>query len=338
LDDLPLLAATYQREQMFPNVPEEELESARTILDKENFVAVPPAAIGWVRLHWRGDRKEKKPLNVKLWMNQRGGSFDAELLAGAVITDPMDVQSKVEVGTFGVSALEKGKQVMIGCWSVTRPKFAVKAERFEEPGKPAESDPIEIGKPVPLTEAELRKLERNPELHMLHILSGYKIPVKLNAKANDNTPFELGHFRRFVKLTCDAEDFEPVLVEVSGMLQGDVTVGGPKEGGAIQLGPFPSRRGAREAINLQTDVAGLDLELDTSRVPAFLKAKLDPPEVSSTGHRTWKLAVEVPPNAVRGQFPNAEDPALRDSAIYVKTKETPPRAIRIPVLGTANEG
>jgi hypothetical protein len=30
------------------------------------------------------------------------------------------------------------------------------------------------------------------------------------------------------------------------------------------------------------------------------------------------------------------DPSLRDCAIYLKTKDKPPRSIRIPIAGTAN--
>jgi hypothetical protein len=69
-----------------------------------------------------------------------------------------------------------------------------------------------------------------------------------------------------------------------------------------------------------------------------VKAKLEGPQKSLGGHRMWVLRVEVPPSAARGEFPRLEDPVFRDSAIYVKTNEQPPRSIRIPVRGVANEG
>jgi hypothetical protein len=50
------------------------------------------------------------------------------------------------------------------------------------------------------------------------------------------------------------------------------------------------------------------------------------------------LEVRIPRDKARGEFPRLDDPVYHDSAIYVKTKEKPPRTIRIPVTGTANEG
>ncbi len=170
------------------------------------------------------------------------------------------------------------------------------------------------------------------------VLSGYRVPVTLHARAKDGTPFELGHFRRYVQLASDDEGIEPVQVRISGMVQGDVTVGDGKEGrGSISLGPFHRSRGARGSITVQTD-KDFDLTLDSSRIPAYLKVDFpDKPEMTPSGHRVWVLSVEVPPNAAQGEFPRSDDPVYHDSAIYVKTNEKPPRFIRIPVTGAANE-
>ncbi len=337
LPDLAVLAATFEHERVFRPMPENEGKTVA--LTTEEAAEVPPGALGWVRLSWRGEKPEPRFLKAEFWMNQRAGSVIAALEVGTIISEPMIVGREVAVEPFNIRDLEnrQGKRIDIVCYSVTRPAFQVRAERATENIKP-ESDPIEVGQPRALSDENLRRLEQSKERHMLHILSGYRIPIVLHAKAKDGTPFEMGHFRRFVKLTSPDEGIEPVEVEVLGLVEGDVKVGGPKEGGAVLLGPFPSSRGAKGDVTLQSDRPGLELTLDDTRVPSFVKAKLEGPEKSLGGHRMWVLRVEVPPSAASGEFPRPEDPVFRDSAIYVKTNEKPSRSIRIPVRGVANAG
>jgi hypothetical protein len=171
----------------------------------------------------------------------------------------------------------------------------------------------------------------------LVILSGYKISVTLKDKAKDGTPIEWGSFHRLLRISGDAEGIEPAVVELTGEVEGDVYVGGGKLGAKIDLGPFLSKRGAQGNITLHTDDKKLDLELDATRLPGYLRAKLGKP-VDTSGHRSWVLYAEIPPNEAHGDFPRSDDPIYRDSAIYVKTKEPQPRSIRVPVLGVANEG
>jgi hypothetical protein len=335
LPDWAVWVATFQRDRVFREMPENEARTTQLTVD--NSVEVPPGALGWVRLTWRGEKPEPRRLNADLWMNQKTSGVNAALEVGAMIAEPMMVSSEVTINKFAIHDLEKGKRGDIICFSVTRPSFQVRAERATENIKP-ESDPIEVGQPIPLTNAQLRNLEDSKERHMMRLLSGYRIPIFLRAKANDGTPFEIGHFRRYVKLTSPDEGIEPVEVKVTGVVEGDVKVGGPKDGSAILLGPFPSRRGARGDITLQSDRPNLELTLDTTRVPQYVKPRLEGPEKTLGGHRMWVLRVEVPPSAARGEFPRPEDPVFRDSAIYVKTNDQPSRSIRIPVLGVANEG
>ena len=335
--DLPTAALTYQPEAVFFELPTNE--TPPTPLNLDDKVVVPPGAIGWVRLSWRADKAEKRVVSADLWMNLKGGSVDARLEAGAIIADPMEATADVSAGNFDVRDLEKGKKVWIKCWSVTRPSFHIKAERVLQPNRP-EWDSFEVGEPQPMTEADLLRLGSSPQLHMMRVLSGYRIPVTLNAKAKNGIPFEMGHFRRYVKLTSDDAGIEPVEIKISGVVRGAVTVkGNASESGAINLGLFRRSQGKGATVSVQTDVKDLDLELDSTRIPAFLKVDFPKkPDVTDSGHRSWLLRVEVPPDAARGEFPRSDDPVYHDSAIYVKTKETPQRSIRIPVVGTANEG
>jgi hypothetical protein len=271
-------------------------------------------------------------------MGQRGGTANASLDAGVLIARPVEVNKEMTLGPFTLRELEKEQKTWLLCWSLTRPSFHIKVEPVYRGGK-AESDPIEIGQPIPLSDADLRRIEKGSErLHMVRILSGYRVPVTVRGRAKDGTPIEWGHFRRYVNLTSDDPGIEPVQVKLMGEVHGEVTIGSGKEGGSINLGPFLRSRGARGEIVLQTDATNIDLELDKSHIPEYMQVQFpDKPEVSPGGHRLWVLEVRVPPHKARGEFPRADDPVYHDSAIYVKTKTKPLRTIRIPVTGTANE-
>jgi hypothetical protein len=336
LMDWTVWAATYQPEQVHPALPEEDATTT-SLLKKQDSALVPPGAIGWLRLKWRGDKTGPRPLTAELWMGEKG-SVAASFVLGVAIAEPIMFDPDVSFGTVNVRELETNKKkVGVYCYSVTRPALRIKAERAAKNLK-QESDPFEVGQPEPLSTEQLRKLEEKSKAHVLRFLSGYRIPVFLSARAKDGTPIEMGHFRRLVRLSIDDdESIEPVQVEVSGVVEGDVMVGNAQEPGEIILGPFPSKRGKKGDITLQTDVKNLGLELDKSRVPEYLKARLKGPEETGTGHRTWVLEVEVPPDAAHGDFPRQDDPVYRDSAIYVKTNEKPQRSIRIPVKGAAND-
>jgi hypothetical protein len=314
-----------------PELSESEVKT--TQLTRGNSVTVPKDAMGWVRLNWQKPDPRTLNTSADLWMSQQNGTATARLEASVLIVRPMVLNTDVSAGSFDLRDLEKGRKTWIVCWSMTRPSFAIKVQR--DPERKAESDPVEVGQPIPLTAEDLRHFETS-EKTPLQMLSGYRIPVTVHAKAKDGTPIEWGHFRRYVSLTSE-DGIEPVQVKVTGDMHGEVTIGNNHEGKAINLGPFARSRGARGEIILQTDVRGLELKLDAARVPEYLKVRFpEQPEVTPNGHRMWVLEVEVPPNAAIGEFPRPDDPVYRDSAIYVTTNENPPRSIRVPVAGAAN--
>lgn len=344
LVDLPTAAATYQYERVYPDpaIPEEGVSTTK-LETLENAVVVPPGAIGWVRMRWRGESKEqrpeRRPLNTELWMGDKTGSNSVRLDVGVMISDPVIVNKELDAGSMDIRELDKGKKEWIVCYSATRPKFSVKALRANSGAAKPEADPLELGEPIPLSSADLSRIGQTKALHMVSILSGYRIPVTLHAvSADGKQPFQLGHFRRIVKLVFDDDRIDPIEVEVSGVVEGNVIVGDGKDHGLINFGTFKSSTGRSSSITLQSDVPNLELELDEKHLPKFLKVQLpSKPRIMPGGHRLWRMQVEVVKNAAHGSFPNAEDPDYRDCAIYVKTKETPGRSIRIPVIGTANE-
>lgn len=340
-EGLTMMAALNARSRLFPELPENEANCK--MLTKENKFTVPAGAMGRVRLSWQQPKPRTLNTFADLWLGQQGGSVNSRLDAHVLIADPVVLAYKElalpAVTTRQLENLEKkntGARDWIICGSMTRRRFHVEAELVHE-GIKAESDPIEVGKPIPLNDEDIRKLAYEFGNKMPTILAGFKIPVILKAQAKDGTPAEWGHFTRFIRMTAE-EGSEPALVEVTGQVLGDVSVGeAGKVHGAIDLGPFPRDRGTNRKVLLQTDEKNLDLELDTSRMPEYLKASLSKPTMTGAGHRSWILRVEVPRDAARGEFPRANDPLYRDSAVYVKTKEKPPHSLRIPVIGTAND-
>jgi hypothetical protein len=317
-----------------PELPESEAKT--TTLDQKGSVVVPAGASGRVRLTWQRPNAGMLNTDADLWLSQKDGVAGVHLEVGVRIARPIEVKEEVSVGSFNIRDLETERKTWVSCWSATRPSFTVKVEPVHG-RRGAESDPVEVGQPIPLSAADLRRIEES-EKTPGRILSGYSIPVTLRAKAKDDTPIEWGQFHRYINLSSDDEGIEPVQVKVTGVVHGDVMVGGDKDSGVINLGPFSRSRGAHGEIVLQTDVQGLELKLDLSRVPEYLKARLGEPETSPSGHRVWVLEVEALPDKARGEFPRTDDPAYRDSAIYVTTEEKLPRSIRVPVIGAANEG
>jgi hypothetical protein len=339
LDSLTTLAALADREHLCLDWSNGEAKTYR--LDKENRAVVPAGALGRVRLSWL--QKEAKQMNnyADLWMGKRGGGANARLSVAVDVVEPLITTKEITVPPVYVRDLEKmkdGQRTLILCCSMTRASFRLKARVIHEHAQP-ESDPVETGKPVPLTGNDLQRLGNMDKMNPRSVKSGYAIPVIVRAAAQDGTPIEWGHFRRLVELSNPDEGIEPIQVRVTGEVRGDVNIGSGANSGAINLGPFPRSRVKRGSIVLQTDAGDLDLQLDASRLPDYLRARLNPAEKMPAGQRFWKLQVEVPANAARGGFPRNDDSRYRDSAIYVKiiVAGKPSRAIRIPVTGTANE-
>lgn len=354
LDVLTILAVANDGSHRFPELP--DAEGTLFTQDMRKTVTVPPGAVGRVRLSWR--QQQVKPLHAyaELWLGQRGGNTNARLEAGVRISSPLEVNRELTIDPISERELEKlqdepyqkGRRGRgwIVCYSMTRPTFRVKAEILHERPQEAQSDPIEVGEPIPLEAQYLKQLtEGNKaekgEMHRLTVLSGYRIPVTVRAKAKDGTPIEWGRFQRVVELSSPDPGIDPVQVQVTGEVEGDISIGINNESGTINLGPFRRTHGTSNAINLETDEKSIDLELDESRKPKFLKVTLSKPQ-ETAGHRSWVLRVTVPPNAARGEFPRPDNPDYRDSAVYVKTKGgktgSSLRSIRIPVRGVANEG
>jgi hypothetical protein len=310
----------------------QEQAAEKTSLGNNNSVTVPAGAVGWVRMKWVTDKADTRQLRVGLWMEQEGVGL-TELITGVRIAEPMMSDGKVSLGTLQDRDLPRS--TTLRCWSLTRPSFRLEAKVVREKGSAA-GDPFVVGTPEPMPEADCRKLV--DELKVRQVRSGYRVPVTLKPKSSDgSTASDLGHFSRVVELSSPDEGISPLRVQVEGVVLGDVIVGRGQRG-VVEFGSFWGSRGRHEKILLETDVPDLKLQLDEKRIPGFVKAQLGEPETAPSGHRSWTLEVTVLPHRVRGSFPRQDDPEYRDSAVYVKTTGSQARTIRIPLMGTANEG
>jgi hypothetical protein len=341
------LPRVYKLAAALQTIPLAAAQDAKTLRDlakvegvpltTENSVVVPAGGLGWVRLHWKTERVESRILGLELWTDQKNNPTTTNLSARASIVLPLEMPTEMEVGTLTPSSLQgdKPKTLYFYCFSRTRPEVRFKAEVVHDTRKPA-SDPFTVGAPERVTDAELQHIAEKANAPYLRC--SYRVPVTLHPAAPDGTPFELGHFRRFVAVRMDGEDTERPQVAISGLMEGEVTVGQRGEGGWVYCGPFDADKGTKVKTTVQSDTPGLELEVDQARLPSFLEVKLGKPEeVPSSGHRSWVLEIHVKPDQVAGKFPNPEDETLRDCAIYLKTKGKNPRTIRIPVTGTATE-
>jgi hypothetical protein len=102
------------------------------------------------------------------------------------------------------------------------------------------------------------------------------------------------------------------------------------------MGVFQRGLGSKKELKIETDLQGIDLELDISKTTTYLKVKLVsgwPQDVS--GRRTWKYSIEIAPNTVSGPFPR-DDEFFRDSSFYLKSQGNASRSIRVPVEGRAD--
>jgi hypothetical protein len=301
---------------------------------------VPPGGQGWVRLKWSGERPGLQEINAVVWSDNKEDGPTVTLSARVLYHAAAQASPAVDAGKLNVRQLEQAGAVTLNvyCWSATRP-FRLEAAADTVRGGNPKSDPFVVGAPVPLSAAEVAKLEKQEHELPGSVRCAWRVPVTLRAVSEDeSTPFELGLFHRWVKLTSPDEGVEPMRVPVTGRVVGDVTV--PGEETSIAFGNFAHSRGTPfRAVTLESDTPGMELKLEEGRLPKYLEARLPAkPNVSASGHRTWRLEVRVRPGAARGRFPRQEDPAYADSAVYVQTAGKTPRSIRIPVTGTANDG
>jgi hypothetical protein len=304
------------------------LESSQVNRDAKPFV-VPPRRGGWVRIGYKGERIAPERLNAELWTHAPNVSEVIRLEVLVVFVEAVRVFPETrEKLVETLSAEGPPREASFVFFSSTRDHFSLEPEA---PEAQAKNHPfVTVAAPVPLTSDERAKLQ--PEVAG-RVLSGYRVKVTVRERLSDGRIHDMGPYRTPITFTSDAID-GPMVVAVGGVVQGDVTVVSETDvKDRIVMGTFSSRHGKTARATLEGDPA-LELRVDTH--PPFMEVKLDKEEApAGLDRRTWSLAVTVLPDQVEGPFPRADDVALRDTAVYLKTQQG--RRIRIPVSGSASQ-
>jgi hypothetical protein len=301
------------------------------LLDQNKTVIAPAQGAGFVRLSWEGRAIGAIRLTAKIWAqspgNPRTRGGDTSLEAPVVIVPGLQVWPDKLPLPADLNANDEA-QVQAFVWSATRAGFTVSArEESNDPCFECTCTPVS-GEDFDNAVSFLH--QRGPTSP----LTIYKIAVTVHERVGDHQ-MDLGPFVRKIVLTSDQLDFHERTITVEGMVRGEIQVGGVDaedqaarrgERDKIVLRVFPSARGTKATVPINSNQPGLKLSLD-SKVPSYLEADLkqvgDP---ARGGH--WDLTVTVPPNRATGRMPV-------DSVIVLKTQTDPPRRIRIPVVGKA---
>jgi hypothetical protein len=304
-------------------------------------VTVPAGGAGWVRMGWHAETAGPIKLDATLWMEDPNLGSRATLEVNTFVHEPFRVRPALSFGTAREADLAKGVRNELIVWSATRTYFDLNVQPGNVRGD-GKSDPLEIGKKEALTHEERREMERRAtEPIPGGVRWAWRVPLTLRAVAADGkTPVEIGPFRR--TLLVSSPDFpavEPKQVSVTARVRGVVDIGTDGEGGELSLGSFPRKVGKSEAVNLSSEVPGLELKVDEARTAKFVTATLDAPQKATATRQLWKLRLAIKPGAAAGRFPRKDDPLYEDSAVYLigTAPGQTPRVVRIAVHGTATE-
>jgi hypothetical protein len=214
------------------------------------------------------------------------------------------------------------REVTLYCWSASRDHFSISIEDSSH-------DPcIEAGPPRLLTAEErisvARSLRANSQIPPTRMRCGYAVPVVVYERRG-SAQLDLGPFNRRLVLHTDVGP-EPTLIMLQGMVRGAIDIGEGTDQDRVNLGAFPASRPHDKTVIVTAKDANTQLRFRDAK-PDYLGVTLT--EYPGTvGFKQWKLHVEIDANKVSGLLPS-------DSAIYLETMATPPRAIRIPVIGNA---
>ncbi len=281
-------------------------------------IAGPQLAV--VRLCFHG--KEAKPLRVVANVRAVVDGLPPETTEFEASTNiiPPVIISPVLL-PFGSLGPNDVRERAIYAWSPTRDHFQVKAEEAFHDAC------IEVQAPRPMTAEERRTLPYVMRAEGVagntRIKSGYVIKVVVRERRGDKQ-LELGPLNRKVTVSCP--DQPEATIVLTGTIRGGIRVGEGSDQDRINFATFRADREAVRTVIVTSMEPGLDLELK-GKTPDFLNVSLEPYE-GTPGIRQWRLRVEIEPNKHSGFLPG-------ESAVYLQTKTTPPRSIRIPVVGNA---
>ena len=305
-------------------------------LEKNEQPILKAGSVGWIRLQWKTEKMGPNRLTANIWMGKKGGGNESRLEALVNVQAALFV-NPVELAIDVLSPLVSEKKVAFKCYSSTRKSF----DLIVKMTRPRPDETIIIGKPVPLTIEELKNDEK--QFAGAPLLSGYLVPITASYSVPGGKDLmELGPFTRQIEFIItknnqkDLESDTRVEAKITGKVEGEFRILDAEQRGRLSMGVFQRGLGSKKELKIETDLQGIDLELDIAKTTPYLKVKLVsgwPQDLS--GRRTWKYSVEIAPNTVSGPFPR-DDEFFRDSSFYLKSQGNSSRSIRIPVEGRAD--
>lgn len=306
--------------------PKDPVWTALSVNEKAG-VEIPVGGAGVARMQWNGRKGpgQRLRLNIRMWMQPTGRPDDRSfetLEVPIVMSEPLRFTTeKLSLGVMSSGGVLQGEFI---AWSPTREGLDLK---------------IDTAKLPPHLEATIAKLDDAARKRLdasfredrkgTRVRSAFRIVAKVSEKKDDKQ-LDQGPFRREIPLLSADIPFPLQTPLVTVHVRGDIDVGAAEDNGAVHLKSFSAKNGVRKTVPVWHD--GADELTVESVYPTVLEVKLTRSAKESTPARgKWSLDVNVPPGAWHGPF-------QEDAVILLKTNSTPPRKIRIPVVGNGGQG
>jgi hypothetical protein len=301
---------------------------------EEHGITVGPHQSGMVRVAWDGAKAQSgsQLLQLGIWSQpQENGPAPR---TRQVIELPVFFSSPLQFlpQVLDVGDLDpQGTRELSGvCWSSTRAWFSLKAE--EKRGEPffhCTWTPLTERERDDLAESLRKPAQKDQEAGPKpRVLYGYQIHVTVQERVSEGTRMDLGPFTR--KVVVSGPGGLVAEVPMTGLVRGEIQVGGQDDNGRIKLGQFKARQGMKKTVRLTANRPGLKLRYERMEPDNLAFLNVDGPREVGTGAAVtqWDLRVEMKPGVPR---------LLEHCAVVLRmsSPESGDRLIRIPVTGAA---
>jgi hypothetical protein len=291
-----------------------------------DWFTVPARAAGAVRLTWNGTSLGAQRITAELKTQANAAGVPRSLSVSVRFVRPVFVGLEAEMASPAppaeadlgeVRADEAGPlTARFVCWSATRDRFGLEAGPTDHPC-------VSVAAPRRLSDDEVEGLRKTSKKA---VRCAYRVEVTVREQTDRADRLNLGPFRHAFTLKSDAVAAEVVTGYVTGVVRGEVTVGGPDDHDRLALGSFPADEDHTGVIDLTADAGTPDLEVESA--PKYLRVTLaaGPPTAAV---RRWRLKAMFVPNSLVGEFPP------EDRVIVLRTRAPKPRRVNVPVTGNA---
>jgi hypothetical protein len=280
---------------------------------------IPPEAIGWIRIGWRGDKGiGDQQFSADLWL------FDPESGIGHNLSVPVSFVEAVRVRAEDndtmpdafAGRMNAGEHATVKFlfFSSTRKQFTLQPDTTRK-------DPLLMyGEATPLSKEDLEKYAK---MHERRYLCAYRCSVTVHEQAG-GAQLDIGPFHRRVAWKSDATKM-PIESHINGVVLGEVVVvSGEKGDPRVDMGAINPRRPAPFDFVLESDNPQVELTLDKERTVDFLKVETpDGPagKVIAPGspRRSWTVTISFDPQSeFRGMFPDKERTGYESTGVVFK--------------------